>query len=227
MLTSRPGRRARAARSLRMRSGGHVCQTVCAGKRASKCGDLRVTSDHEGDGRTAEGRGDPPPFTPEQMAWLEEYRRPPASGRGAVAPGTAPPTPRVLPTEGPGARLVTAASVAGEYQFAWPRFQLVACSATVPVVGQDGGGHGSGPLTPRAAREQCRSRRGRLCVRTAGRGCLTQPLPLPPPFPHLQVRHRPLPWGQGVCRFFRAPGCRQRHQCLPAAAAGVQSRGRA
>ena len=102
-------------------------------------------SDHEGDGRTAEGRGDPPPFTPEQMAWLEEYRRPPASGRGAVAPGTAPPTPRVLPTEGPGARLVTAASVAGEYQFAWPRFSWLPVPRRCRWSGRMAGGMGRAP----------------------------------------------------------------------------------
>ena len=74
----------------------------------SRCGDWRVMSDHEGDSRRAELRGDPPPFTPEQLAWLEEYR-PPTSVAG-LAP-SAPPGPS---SDGPRPRLATATSVSGE-----------------------------------------------------------------------------------------------------------------
>ena len=49
-------------------------------------------SDHEGDSRGAELRGDPPPFTPEQLAWLEGYQ-PPTSVAGVVVPGSAPSAP--------------------------------------------------------------------------------------------------------------------------------------
>ena len=95
-------------------------------------------SDHEGESRRAELRGDPPPFTPEQLAWLEVYH-PPTSVTGAVTPGSAPSAPPGPSSDGSRPRLVTAASVPGKCYTLLVSFRFVACSGTV-LVARVGGG---------------------------------------------------------------------------------------
>ena len=77
-------------------------------------------SDHEGESGRAGLRGDPPPFTPEQLAWLEEYRSP-TSVTGAVTPGSAPSAPPGPPW------LVTAASVPGKCHIHFSGLMSVYC----------------------------------------------------------------------------------------------------
>ena len=126
-------------------------------KRISQCGDWRVReaskqcevgimSDHEGESRRAELRGDPPPFTPEQLAWLEEYR-PPTSVTGAVTPGSAPSAPPGPSSDGSRPRLVTATSVPGKCYTLLVSFQFVACSGTV-LVARVGSGEAARALAP-------------------------------------------------------------------------------
>ena len=59
-------------------------------------------------------------FTPEQLAWLEEYRSP-TSVTGAVTPGSAPSAPPGPP------RLVTAASVPGKCHIHFSGLMSVYC----------------------------------------------------------------------------------------------------
>ena len=146
----------------------------------SRCGDWRVMSDHEGDSRRAELRGDPPPFMPEQLAWLEEYR-PPMSVAGTVVPGLSPSAPPGPSSDGPRPRLVTATSVSGECYTLLVSFQLIACSVTVPVawVGDGGKRHEPWPhpCCPGAAPFP-----EETVVFSTWRAWLVRPLlPLPPP----------------------------------------------
>ena len=144
--------------SPRMHSSCHVGQAVCAGKankpvwrlesqRSEKAGvEIGIMSDHEGESRRAELRGDPPPFTLEQLAWLEEYR-PPTSVTGAVMPGSALSVPPGPSSDGSRPRLVTAASVPGKCYTLLVSFQFVACSGTV-LVARVGGGEVVRTLAP-------------------------------------------------------------------------------